>query len=79
MKKTDVAMIILIAGVCALIAFLVANQIPALKPSTTGEKVPTTEKISTTVVPPSTEIFNGNSINPTVQTVIGGGSTASNK
>jgi hypothetical protein len=79
MKKTDIAMIILIAGVCALAAFLVANQIPALKPSTSGEKVQTAEKITTDVTTPSTEIFNSGSINPTVQTVIGGGSTTSDK
>ena len=66
MKKTDVAMIILIAGVCALIAFLVANQIPALKLDTKGDKVPTAEVLNTTVTPPSTEVFNGDSINPTI-------------
>lgn len=75
MKKTDVAMIILIAGVCAAIAFVVANQIPALKVDTTGDKVPTTEAIETTVVPPSTEVFSGDGINPTIQTVIGGESS----
>lgn len=75
MKKTDIAMIILIAGVCALVAFLVANQIPALKPDTKGQKVQTAEAISTDVTPPSTEVFSKTSINPTVQTVIGGGSS----
>lgn len=78
MKKTDIAMIILIAGVCALIAFLVANQIPALKLDTKGDKAPTAEVISTKVTQPSTEVFNGDSINPTIQTVIGGGTTSSN-
>lgn len=77
MKKTDIAMIILIAGVCALVAFLVANQIPALKPDTKGQKVQTAEAISTDVTPPSTEVFSKTSINPTVQTVIGGGSSTS--
>lgn len=78
MKKTDIAMIILIASVCALIAFLVANQIPTLKVDTTSKSVPTVEKISPTIVdPPSEEVFNSNSINPTVQTVIGGGSSSS--
>lgn len=77
MKKTDIAMIILIAGVCALVAFLVANQIPALKPDTKGQKVQTAEAIVTDVTPPSTEVFSTTSINPTVQTVIGGGSSTS--
>ena len=78
MKKSDIAMIILIAGVCALIAFIVANQIPQLKLDTKGVSVPTTKAIDTTVTEPSTEVFNGDSINPTVKTVIGGGSTSSN-
>jgi len=77
MKRTDIAMIILIAGVCALVAFLVANQIPALKPDTSGQKVQTAEVIDTKVTTPSAEVFSKTSINPTVQTVIGGGSSTS--
>lgn len=78
MKKTDIAMIVLIAGVSALIAFFVANQIPALQIDTKGDKVQTTEVISTEVTEPSADVFNSNSINPTIQTVIGGGSSNSN-
>lgn len=78
MKKTDIAMIILIAGTCALIAFFIANQIPALKVDTKGEKVQTTEIMDTNVTEPSPDVFNSNSINPTIQTVIGGGSSNSN-
>lgn len=74
MKKTDIAMIILIASVCVLIAFLVANQIPGLRPNAKGVKVPTAERIYTDVAEPSSDIFNASNINPTVQTVIGGGS-----
>lgn len=76
MKKTDVAMIILIASVCALIAFLIANQIPVLKPDTKGVKVKTTTLISPDVSAPNTDVFNSAAINPTVQTVIGGGSSS---
>jgi len=78
MKKTDIAMIILIAGVSVLVAFFVANQIPFLKLDTTGVKAPTTVLIESDITEPSTEVFNADSINPTVQTVIGGGSTSSN-
>ena len=78
MKKSDIAMIILIASVCALIAFFVANQIPALKPDAKGVKVQTTNVISTKLDDPSTEQFNSSAINPTVQTVIGGGSSSGN-
>ncbi|MEO5949329.1 MAG: hypothetical protein ABIP74_02920 [Candidatus Saccharimonas sp.] len=78
MKKTDIAMIVLIAGVSVLIAFFVANQIPLLKLDTTGVKVPKTELIESEVTTPSPEVFSAENINPTVQTVIGGGSGSSN-
>lgn len=72
MKKSDLAMIILIASMSALVAFLIGNQIEFLKPDQNGVKVPTTEKISTSVTDPDPAIFNKDAINPTVQTVIGG-------
>ena len=72
MKKTDIAMIILIASLSVMIAFVVANAIPALKPSETGVKVDTVEKISSDVDDPDTNVFNEDAINPTVETVIGG-------
>jgi len=78
MKKTDIAMIVLIAGVSVLVAFFVANQIPLLKLDTKGVSVKTTELIKPGVTPPSAETFSGDSINPTVQTLVGGGSTSSN-
>lgn len=75
MKKSDIAMIILIASTCALLAFFIGNQIPALKPDTKGTKVQTAEKYTTDLAEPSTDQFNSQAINPTVQTVIGGGNT----
>jgi hypothetical protein len=72
MKKGDIAMIILIASMTALIAFLVGNQVPGLKLDEKGVKVPVTLKITPDVVAPSDEVFNKEAINPTVQTVIGG-------
>ncbi len=72
MKKSDIAMIILIASITAIIAFVVGNSIPALKPDKDGVKVPTTEKIESDVKTPDPTVFNKDAINPTVQTVIGG-------
>lgn len=72
MKKTDIAMIILIASLSVMIAFVVANAIPALKVSDSGVKVDTVEKINSTVDQPDTNVFNEDAINPTVETVIGG-------
>lgn len=76
MKKTDVAMIVLIAGICALVAFLVAGRMPFLKGDSRGVKVPTVEKITSEVASPDEVIFNKDAINPTVQTIIGTGSDA---
>lgn len=72
MKKTDIAMIVLIASMTAIIAFVIGNNIPALKPDTAGVKVPVAEKIENTVTDPDPTVFNKDAINPTVQTVIGG-------
>lgn len=74
MKKSDFAMIILIASVSVMVAFLVVNQIPALKPDEKGVKVPTAEAIVSDVGIPDVKVFNAEAVNPTVQTVIGGGS-----
>ncbi len=76
MKKSDIAMIILIASMCALIAFLVAGQLPFLKVDSKGVAVPHTEKIEAQVDEPDTAVFNKDAINPTVQTVIGGSGAA---
>jgi hypothetical protein len=72
MKNNDIAMIILIASMTALIAFLIGNQIPGLKLDEKGVKTPVTIKVKSDVVAPSEEVFNKDAINPTVQTVIGG-------
>lgn len=71
MKKTDIAMIILIASISVLVAFFVANSLPFLKLSDKGETVKTAEKISSDVTEPDKKLFNNSAINPTVETVIG--------
>ncbi len=72
MKKSDMAMILLIAAASVMVAFFVANSIPVLKPSDKGEKVKTIEPITAEVAQPSDRIFNKQAINPTVETIIGG-------
>lgn len=71
MKKSDIAMIILIAGVSMMVAYSVANQLPFLKPPEKGETVQVTDRISANVDAPDAAIFNKNAINPSVQTLIG--------
>jgi hypothetical protein len=70
MKKSDIAMIILIASISVLVAYFVAK---ALIGDTANESVTvkTTDKISTEVEKPDASIFNSKAINPTVQVIIG--------
>ena len=71
MKKTDIAMIILIAGFSVLISYLVINSLAQGGFSEQTYEVKTTEPISNEYVKPSSEIFNKDAINPTVQVNIG--------
>ncbi len=71
MKKTDIAMIILIAGFSVLISYLVINSLAQGGFSEQTYDVKTTEPISNEYVKPSSEIFNKDAINPTVQVNIG--------
>ena len=71
MKKTDIAMIVLIASVSVIVSFFVAQSIFGDVYNGTA-KVKTIEKIDSTIVEPSTEIFNKNAINPAIQIQITG-------
>lgn len=73
MKKTDVAMIILIAGVGVLIAYFIAVNIPFLKVPDEGIKVQKVREITSEVREPNEEVFNKDAINPTVEVVVGSG------
>lgn len=73
MKKTDVAMIILIAGVGVLIAYFIAVNIPFLKVPDEGIKVQKIREITSEVREPNEEVFNKGAINPTVEVVVGSG------
>ena len=75
MKKSDIAMIVLIAGLSMLIAFTIGNNIPALKAPRVGTSVSTIEKMSSDVKEPSSEVFNSNAIKPSVETIIGSSSS----
>jgi hypothetical protein len=72
MKKTDIAMIILIATVCVLVAFFVTRAVLG----TPGEEtvnVKTIEQIDETIAAPDPEIFNKDAINPAVQVQLNDG------
>lgn len=71
MKRSDIAVIILIAFFCAGIAYVAASALIG-RPSNTAVKVKTANKISATVDQPDKSIFNKDAINPTVEVEIGG-------
>lgn len=69
MKKSDVAMIILIVSVSVLTAFFISNSI--LGNEYNGNtKIKTIDKIDSSIVEPSPGIFNKDAINPAIQVQI---------
>ncbi len=70
MKKTDIAMIVLIAGLAVLTAFLVARNI-LIAGFRKGRAGGYNQSISDKVESPDQNVFNSNAINPTVETFIG--------
>jgi hypothetical protein len=66
MKKTDLAMIVLIAAVSAGIAYFVAHGVFGSM-SSQSVKVKTIDAITSTVQAPDKKIFNTNAINPSVE------------
>lgn len=71
MKKSDIAMIVLIASLSVMVGFFIASNVPFLKLSENGESVDTIERMTSEVTKPDTKVFNSTAINPTVETVIG--------
>lgn len=72
MKKSDFAMIILIASASLLIAYFVGNSLIG-KNTNAGEKVKTIEPISIDVTQPNPDVFNAQAINPSVKVNINSG------
>jgi len=66
MKKTDVAMLILIVAVAAGIAYFIANSIFGGM-TDKSQTVKTIDPITSQVEAPDAKIFNENAINPSVE------------
>ncbi|MDB5161912.1 MAG: hypothetical protein JWM52_420 [Candidatus Saccharibacteria bacterium] len=66
MKKTDMALIVLIIGISAGVAYVIGNSIFGGMIEE-GQKVQTVDPITSTVEDPSDAIFNDNAINPSVE------------
>lgn len=79
MKKSDIAMIILIASVSILASYFVAKTfIGDVKSDTV--KVKTAESIKSEIVEPDATVFNKDAVNPTIEVTIGSdGQTATDK
>ena len=71
MKKSDIAMIILIASIGVIAAYFIATQISLLKLPENGVKVQTIPTLNDSVIEPSKEVFNKDAINPTVEITVG--------
>ena len=71
MKKSDIAMIVLIASVSVLLSFFIVKSIFGDVYTGTA-KVKTIDSIDSTIVEPSSEVFNKSAINPAVQVQING-------
>lgn len=69
MKKTDIAMIILIATVSVVVSFFVVRNV-FNNASSEQVKVKTIEAISSDVQAPDEKVFNSNAINPSVEVQI---------
>lgn len=70
MKKNDIASIILIASVSALIAWAAASAMIG-QPKKSATKYHTAAPITSDIVAPDASVFNEDAINPTVDRSIG--------
>lgn len=79
MKKTDIAMVILIASIGVIVAYFVATNISFLKVPQEGAKVKTVRAISKDVPQPDEQVFTKDAINPTVEVIVGSEAEATNQ
>lgn len=70
MKKTDIAMIVLIASLSAIITYAIIQATPIGKSVNQSTNVKTIDAITSDVDTPDNRIFTNNSINPSVQVTI---------
>ena len=71
MKKTDIAMIILISSVSVLVSYFVVSSLPMFKDANKPQTVPVATKVDSSVDKVDKTVFNEDAINPTVEVIIG--------
>lgn len=69
MKKSDIAMIVLIASISVIIAFFIAQSIFGSIDESTAT-IKTIDRIESSITEPSSNIFNKSAINPAVEVQI---------
>ena len=69
MKRSDLAMIILIAAVSVGLAYFIANSVLG-SVTTQSVKVKTIDPITSLIEQPNATVFNENAINPSVEVTI---------
>lgn len=79
MKKSDIAMIILIASISMVAAYFVVKSIPIFQATNEPKQVSTFQEISPSVKEPDPTVFNDEAINPTVEVFIGSDTDQSNQ
>lgn len=78
MKKSDIAIIVLIAGVSVGIAALTVGSIPGLSLSSDSSvSVKTIDRYDSEITAPDPDVFNSTALNPTVGITIGGSDSSS--
>lgn len=70
MKKTDIALLVLVVSLSGLITYFVANALLGSSKQLSAT-VTVVEPITSVIEQPSSSIFNSNAINPGVQIRIG--------
>ncbi len=70
MKQKDVALIIVIAAISAVVSFFVSNKL-FVTPSNRQQQVEVVDAINSSFQTPDKKYFNSNSIDPTGSTQIG--------
>ena len=77
MKKTEIAMIILIASISILTAYFIGSSV-FNDIYMDNEKVKTIDKVELSIEEPSEEIFNQDAINPAVRVQVVGTDSENN-
>lgn len=70
MKKTDIAMIILIASLSVLVSYFIASATPLGSAVEEPVQVDTIDRIEEGLVQPDSAIFNEDALNPSVEVQI---------